>query len=271
MNNIFDLNQEKQNILNIFEKINDEVETKQRRIKNLELENKSLREAAPSKPIVNNDQRALYAQIELLNHQKTELETVLKTTKARIGELSNILIDKETQIKELKANQSKRTSGFDINESEQLFEAKMAVSEKDKIIRKLESKLAKLEQTNNASELTTTINELEQSQNHLISENQELKAQLATNSQVNQAQEPEVVTISSLEAEFEFSPKAKLALKLLLSDGLARDQFKQALIREHEIIDSFVAEVNGQFEDEYYFELINENKNYYTINSELYE
>lgn len=312
MNNFIDLHQEKQQMLALFDKIEAESNQYQQQIEQLEAENSRLRkqgEDGLSTPTSSD----LSAEVELLTYQNNELNSLLKITKSRIGELSNVLIDKETQIKELKANNNKR-SKFDIGESDQLFEAKMAINEKDKQIRKLQAKLDQyegdynnqellVERDNQIQVLTKTIDKLEKNNIDLIFEAEELRIQLAELSPVNAQSTDEQIVVSKttelreidnlldqiadhelndetlqleqriidLEQEFEFTSKAKLALKLLLNNGLYRDQFKQQLMHEREIIDSFVGEVNGYFEDEYYLELIVEDKNHFTINPELFE
>lgn len=318
MNNFIDLAAEKQKILQTFEQLEFEMANYQQQIASLKLENEALKQQTNNQLQVVTDttERRLDSELDLLKHQNNELEHLLATTKQRISELSNILIDKESQIKELKANQPKRTNRFDIAESDQLFEAKMAVTEKDKQIRQLEIKLAKLQSLDNAEKLisdkdhqiqllTTAIDNLETTNVKLIFENEELKTELEqltpTEQHLDQEQTSipgtetselqeidsllehiidhqlnvdklnEEQTITNLESEFEFTAKAKLALKLLLNDGLDRNSFKRALMAHHEIIDSFIGEVNGYFEDQYFFELISENKNYYTINQELFE
>lgn len=313
MDNFIDLQQEKQQLLDLFGKIEAETTGYQRQIQRLETENLQLKKLQDTNHRTDSN---LQTELDLLTYRNNELETLLKATKGRISELSNILIDKETQIKELKATNNKRSS-FDIGESDQLFEAKMIINEKDKQIRKLQAKLEHDEQItdnnqyqelltakdNQIQTLTKSIDQLKKTNIDLIFEAEEIRIQLAevnenkvnaANDNIQGSKTTELreidslldqianhelnddtlqleQTINDLEQEFEFTIKAKLALKLLLNDGLYRDEFKKQLMLEREIIDSFIGEVNGYFEDEYYLELIVENKNHFTINPELFE
>lgn len=282
---IMDLQSEKQNLVQLFDEIQSQVDNYKLQIENLNKENSNLKQS--SSPITDNQ---LISELELLKYKNSELESVLQSTKNRIGELSTILIEKETQIKELKSNQPKRNSNFDIGESDQLFEAKMAVMEKDKQIQQLQKQISKYQANSSVDplQLQIEVEQLHAENERLSSENSKLKQQINIPSPTvelreidslldeiaefelsNQQLEP-TINIAELD-EFEFTTKAKLALKLLANGGLYRDQFKKELMHEREIIDSFIGEVNGYFEDQYYFELIVENKNHYTINTELFE
>lgn len=280
-----DLSFEKQNILQLFDQIEAQVDSYKIQIENLKQENEKLNQSEQLTDPSQTTQQ-LVAEIELLKYKNNELETLLTATKSRIGELSNVLIDKENQLKELKLNQQKRKLNFDIGESDQLFEAKMAINEKDKQIRRL---YAEIEKYQNTTEEKDKIAQLEAENDRLNLENKRLNDQLSVSSPTIALNEidsllDEIADIElsddkfdsksrlvDVEAEFEFTDKAKLALNLLSNGGLYRDQFKKELLAKREIIGSFIAEVNGQFEDEYYFELIVEDKNYFTINPELFE
>lgn len=167
--------------------------------------------------------------------------------------------------------------------------AEKLISDKDHQIQLLTTAIDNLETTNvklifENEELKTELEQLTPTEQHLdqeqtsipateTSELQEIDSLLEQiiDHQLNPDKLNKEQIITKLEAEFEFTAKAKLALKLLLNDGLDRNSFKRALMAHHEIIDSFIGEVNGYFEDQYFFELISENKNYYTINQELFE
>lgn len=324
MDKIVEVKKQREQLENFYTNIKTSFNQFEQYISKLETENESLKnnldivsKATPTNPSNPTPDINLQMELDLLKHQNEELNSLLAVTKSRISELSNVLIDKETQIKELKAINNRPKQTVVDNDSDQLFEAKMLINDQNKQIRKLQKQLdSHLENDNSdlieqkeyeIDVLNRKINKLEQENIDLLFENRELEAnnfvssnddesaqnqkveltatiglseidslleEIATTElepQSNQHQSGYENSLKQLSVEFEFTNKAQLAFKLLFGDGLYRDQFKRELMRENEMIDSFIGEVNGYFEDEYYFELIVDNKNHYSLNSELFE
>ncbi len=324
MDKILEMKQQKELLEDFYTNIKASFNQFEQYISKLETENESLKnnldivsKTNPSKAINPTTDINLQMEVDLLNHKNEELNNLLTITKSRISELSNVLIDKEVQIKELKAiNNRPKQTGVD-NDSDQLFEAKMIINDQSRQIRKLQKQLDSHLDNDNSElieqkeyeidVLNRKINKLEQENIDLLFKNRELEAS-NINSQNNVDSSPnqelqltatiglseidslleEIATtglepnssdnnqayknsLEQLSTEFEFTDKAQLAFKLLFGDGLNRDQFKHKLMRENEMIDSFIGDVNGYFEDQNYFELIVDNKNHYSLNNELFE
>lgn len=322
MDKIMDIKAQKQKLDEFYENINDTFNNFEQYINKLENENERLKtnlDIASKQNDndyiqSNNLDSNLHMELDLLKHQNEELNNLLTVTKNRISELSNVLIDKETQIKELKAANNRSKPSLVEVDSDQLFEAKMVINDQNKQLRNLQSKIDAAALIDNSDViqqkdyeieiLNKKINNLEQENIDLIFENKELQSNISDSNQTNPKDQTHTSTIglneidtlldeiataeldgineevstsqidnmlNQLKEEFEFTQKSELAFRLLYKRGLYRDEFKRELMRENEMIDSFIGEVNGYFEDDYYFELIVDNKNHYCLNSELFE
>lgn len=77
--------------------------------------------------------------------------------------------------------------------------------------------------------------------------------------------------LKRIEKEFDLNEKDKLAIEILNRSKITTKDFKARLLEKNEMLESFVSDVNGEFENKNYIELITNNNGYYEINTEVYE
>ncbi len=203
-------------------------------------------------------------EIEKLSKMIASLERECDDLRSKLEETNDALNDSDNAIKELNDRNSHPMQGDSTKPIDNVVELQNIE------IKNLNHKVNELK-TENDNDIKTN----KPTQPEVLEERQRLLEnpidEFSKKDDVVEEQIDKNKLLKQNYEEFEFTDKDKLAIELLDKNKLKAEQLKSRLLERNEMLESFISEVNGDFDDRYYIELISYKNGYYEINKEIYE
>ncbi len=160
------------------------------------------------------------------------------------------------------------------NEENEIIELEATNFQQSELIKNLEVELEKMRNESEEQEIIIAFYKYKEEQELNSKEEIQIEYEKFVESYEPNSLQPTdkiniVVENIIVDDEFDLDQDGELAVKLLGDSKIHKNEFKTLLSTEQEMLASFVARVNGFFEDEYELELICETNDYYYINEEV--